>query len=491
MEDRMPPNIVLVFVDNQPAEMLGCYGNSELHTPHLDRLAGEGLRFNKAFCPNAMCSPCRASLLTGLMPSQHGIHTWLDDSVMDRWPLDWNAIAEFRTLPKILADSGYKTALIGKYHLGSPSKPQNGFQHWVALNIGHTLSFYNNTIVDNGREVVVPQHSVDYFTEKAVDYIGAHDPASGTPFFLFLTYNAPYGHWPSVKGPSGNRFARFYETTPMRSVPREGVSKKVVDWFVRNIEEGINPNYLSSLLQQPNDLETLRNYFSQISMIDDGVGKVLAALDRKGLTDDTLVIYTADHGFSLGHHGVWGHGEDSWPSNCYGVSYSIPLIMRHHGRIAAGQTSNRLVGTTDMFATILDYVGLKESPRNPNAQARSFAPLLHGAAQEWDDVIFMEQEETRAIRTSKWLYMTRFQLPGYPFGDELYDLEHDPGEYRNLTYDPAYAAQITNLRGRVESFFASHTDPRFDLWHGGRVKSNSTRPWIWKKAWGSEWQPVY
>jgi len=329
----MPPNIVLVFVDNQPAEMLGCYGNSELHTPHLDRLAGEGLRFNKAFCPNAMCSPCRASLLTGLMPSQHGIHTWLDDSVMDRWPLDWNAIAEFRTLPKILADSGYKTALIGKYHLGSPSKPQNGFQHWVALNIGHTLSFYNNTIVDNGREVVVPQHSVDYFTEKAVDYIGAHDPASGTPFFLFLTYNAPYGHWPSVKGPSGNRFARFYETTPMRSVPREGVSKKVVDWFVRNIEEGINPNYLSSLLQQPNDLETLRNYFSQISMIDDGVGQVLAALDRKGLTDDTLVIYTADHGFSLGHHGVWGHGEDSWPSNCYGVSYSIPLIMRHHGRI--------------------------------------------------------------------------------------------------------------------------------------------------------------
>lgn len=486
----MRPNIVLVFVDNQPADMLGCYGNAELHTPHLDRLAAEGVRFDRAYCPNAMCSPCRASALTGLMPSQHGIHTFLDDSTMDQWPENWGAIAEFHALPQLLADAGYKTALIGKYHLGSPAKPKDGFQHWIALNIGHTLSFYNNRIMDNGCEIVVPQHSVDFFTERAVDYIEAHDPA-GAPFFLFLTYNAPYGHWPSVKGPSGNRFARFYETTAMNSVPREGVSGRVVDWFVENIKHRMPLDYFLALLQQPNDLESLRNYFSQISMIDDGVGKVMDALARKGMDDDTLVIYTADHGFSLGHHGVWGHGEDSWPSNCYGVSYSIPLLMRHPAAIPAGRSSARLVQTTDFFETILDYVGLDKAPRNAGAPARSFAPTVRADDQDWDDVVFMEQEETRAIRTLKWLYMHRFPAPGHDFKDELYDLENDPGEYRDLAADPSCADVIRDLRGRLEAYFARHSEPRFDLWKGGRVKSNSTRPWLWQEVWGQDWVPVY
>ena len=94
------PNILLIFVDNQPANMMGCYGNNEILTPHLDELASRGILFRNAFSPNAMCSPCRASMLTGLMPSQHGIHTWLDDEVMDQWPEDYNAIAEFETLPE-------------------------------------------------------------------------------------------------------------------------------------------------------------------------------------------------------------------------------------------------------------------------------------------------------------------------------------------------------------------------------------------------------
>ncbi len=490
----MPPNIILVFVDNQPAELLGCYGNAEIHTPHLDRMAADGLRFNEAYCPNAMCSPCRASVLTGLMPSQHGVHTWLDDSVMDRWPEGWSAIDEFVTLPEILRDAGYRTALIGKYHIGSPEKPQNGFEHWVSLNIGHTLSFYGNTVIDNRGTFVVPEHSVDYFTERAVDYIEAHDAEAGRPFFMFLTYNAPYGHWPSIKGPAGNRFARLYETTPMHSVPREGLNEKVIDWVLINLrQEGANQDlgYPQPLLQQPNDLESLRNYFSQMSMVDDGVGQVLETLDRKGLAEETLVIYTADHGFSLGHHGVWGHGEDSWPSNCYGVSYSIPLILRHNGRIAPGQVSDRLVGTTDLFETILHYLDLESAPRNAAAPARSFAPLLRGETLEWEDVVFMEQEETRAIRTAEWLYMTRFQCDRYPFEDELYDLERDPGEYRNLAGDPAHTATVAHLRERLESFFARNSDPRYDLWRGGRVKSNSTRPWLWQEIWGDDWRPVY
>ncbi len=108
------------------------------------------MQFENAYCVNAMCSPCRASVLTGLMPSQHGIHTWLDDRIMDQWPDSWNAVGEFVTLPEILKANGYETALIGKYHLGDPSLSQNGFEHWVTFPLGHTRSFWNNSVIENG-----------------------------------------------------------------------------------------------------------------------------------------------------------------------------------------------------------------------------------------------------------------------------------------------------------------------------------------------------
>ncbi|NKQ34644.1 MAG: sulfatase-like hydrolase/transferase [Chloroflexi bacterium] len=195
----MPPNILFIMTDNQPAELLGCYGNEEIHTPHLDRLAAQGIRFDNATCVNGMCSPCRASVLTGLMPSQHGIHTWLDDRLMDSWPPEWNGIAEFAALPELLRQNGYRTALIGKYHVGAPFAPQNGFEHWVTFPYGHTRSFWGNEIIENGRTHTYPGHSVDCFTEKAVEYIQHYD--ADAPFFLFLTYNAPYGHWPAIQGP--------------------------------------------------------------------------------------------------------------------------------------------------------------------------------------------------------------------------------------------------------------------------------------------------
>ena len=141
------PNIVLIMADNHPADMLGCYGNPEIQSPQIDRLASQGIQFDQAYCVNAMCSPSRASVLTGLMPSQHGVHTWLDDRKMDRWLAEWNALDGLDTLPELLGRAGYQTALIGKYHLGRPEKPQNGFDHWVTFPRGHTLDFYGNTII--------------------------------------------------------------------------------------------------------------------------------------------------------------------------------------------------------------------------------------------------------------------------------------------------------------------------------------------------------
>ncbi len=486
------PNILLIMSDNHPAELLGCYGNSEIHTPQLDRMAQQGLQFNNAFCVNGMCSPCRASVLTGLMPSQHGIHTWLDDRVMVNWPPDWNAIAEFASLPEILKTEGYESALIGKYHLGMPFKPQNGFDHWVTFPYGHTRDFWNNRVIENGKQYVYPGHAVDYFTEKAVDYIKSHNAASESPFFMFLTYNAPYGHWPATQGPAQNRFADMYAETAMTSIPREGLSAAAIKRYdLKKDQSGGGIDYRAEL-QTPNDLTSLRNYFSQMSMVDDGVGQVLAALEQQGLTEDTLVIYTCDHGFSLGHNGFWGHGQATWPSNTHRAAFSIPLLIRHAPSIAPAQESNLLISQIDLFATVLEYAGVDRVNIPDSSPSQSLAPLLGGDTFNGEDAVYMEQEETRAIRTPQWLYMKRFKgSPQNPFTDELYDLVNDPAEKVNLIAEATLSEVAAALSERIDTFFQQYNIPKYDLWQGGRAKSNSDKPWLWQDAWGKGWEAVF
>lgn len=485
------PNILLVYVDNQPADLMGCSGNSEIHTPNLDRLAEQATRFSEAYCPNAMCSPCRASVLTGLIPSQHGIHTWLDDDLVSEWPDKWNALEEFDTLPELLGQAGYDTALIGKYHLGIADQPQNGFDEWITMQIGHVLSFNDNSMVVNDERMNHPGHSVEFFTEHAVNYIDKRGKNAENPFFMFLTYPAPYGHWPSIKGEPKNRFADLYKDTPFNSVPREGVSRELIDWLLINQEKGYRDDgFYKDILQMPNDLPTLRNYYSQTSMVDDGLGQVLAALDRQQISDNTLVIYTSDHGMSLGQHGFWGHGEDTWPSNAHREANHIPLIIKPPGESHSGKIAKSLVGTTDIHATVLDYAGLP-LPSSEKSPARSLRPLVQSGGDPWDGAVFMEQEETRAIRTSKWLLMQRVSTTEYDFRTELYDLEKDPSERQNVAEEPAYQDTLKDLADQLDAYFTKYCDPKWDLWNGGTVKSNSTRSFLWRELWGEDWKPGF
>ncbi len=486
------PNIVLIFVDNQPANMLGCSGNDEIHTPNLDRLASRGTRFSNAFCPNAMCSPCRASVLTGLMPSQHGVHTWIDEGVMDTWPDNWNAIDEFRSLPERLLDDGYDTALFGKYHLGLADEPQNGFKTWVTMQIGHVQSFYDNLMIKDGKSFVHPGHSVDFFTEHAVDYIADQAATPEDPFFMFLTYPAPYGHWPSIQGEPTNRFADKYRDTPFNSVPREGVSDELMDWLRVRHERVTEeyPSYVEDLVQLLNDMPSLRNYYSQMSMVDSGVGKVLGALEEHNLDDNTLVIYTSDHGMSLGEHGFWGHGEDTWPSNTHREANHIPLIIKTPAQSNGGKTSEQMVGTIDLFSTVLDYAG-SDSPDPAETSAQSLRKLIEDPDADWRDAVFMEQEETRSIRTREWLFMQRFGPTDFNFHDELYDLRNDPGERKNLAEDPEYKSVVDTLTKRITEQFEQYSNPKWSLWSGGSVKSNSGRPFLWRDVWGEDWKPTF
>lgn len=476
------PNVIVIFTDNQMAETLGCYGNPEVHSPNLDRMAARGLRFGNAFCANAFCSPCRASLLTGQIPSQHGVHSWIDDRKSRDWPRGWHALAGAATLPQEMQRLGYATGLFGKYHLGDPASPAPGWDSWVTMADGHVRSFYDNRIFDNGATYPQPGHSVDFFTDKALEWIAAQTG----PYFAYLPYPAPYGHWPATNDGNRNRHAGLYDACEMRSVPRRGLSAEAVANF-NMVQAGSGAGLdFSMLLRAPNHLPTLRNYLSQITMLDEAVGRLIEA------APDALIVFTADHGLSLGHHGFWGHGAATYPSNLHRAAHSIPMIVHHAGAIAPGGVTERFVSNTDLYATLLDYVGGAAGPGLPS---RSFAGLLRGEADPppgWGpDEVIAEQEETRVIRTPGWALMQRFNAPGAPaLPHALYNTAEDPGETRNLAGDPAHAEVLAALMARIEAHFAKHARPEADLWRGGQPIQNTMLPGYWRDIWGEAWGPV-
>jgi len=485
------PNIILIFTDNQQASTLGCYGNNEVYTPNLDRLALNGMLFENAYCPNGFCSPCRASVLTGKLPSQHGIHSWIDDRKMQQWPPRWHSLDGMPTLPKKLQNAGYKTALVGKYHLGEPTSAAEGFDHWVTLEDGHIRSFYRNKIFDNGAIYDQPGHSVDFFSGKANDFM-QQQVQDGNPFFLYLPYPAPYGHWPATKETDENRHTERYKDCPMNSIPRVALNKKAVDGFMISQSESTKDLDFSMLMRAPNDLPTLRNYYSQISMVDDGVGRIMDSLKQLAIEDNTLLIFTTDHGLSMGQHGFWGHGGACFPSNLHRAAHSVPLIIQSKGSIEGGLRSEKMVSNMDLYSTILDYAGL---PDNDSAStSRSLVPLFSGDTPDsWgDDVVYSEQEETRVIRTPKYVLFKRYSGDdNQGITDELYDVEQDPDETINLSGDPSIKPIENELNRMLHEYFKQNTLEAADLWSGGVPIQNTMRQAFWKGIWGEQWQPVY
>ena len=446
--ERRPPNLVLIMTDNQGAWTLGCYGNRDIRTPHIDRLARDGMRFTRAFSSNAVCSPTRATVLTGLIPSQHGVHCWLRGGRLQMGPKARCTIKEFRTLPKILADAGYTCGLVGKWHLGANLHPQEGFTYWITKPHGHTTAFYDVPIIHQGKVRNEPKYTTDLWTEHAVRFI---EQNRDRPFFLFLPYNGPYGLGGSLLKPARNRHAATYADKNLPSFPRE----KVHPWLKNN-------------RQYVNNVQAMRRYAAECSGVDDGVGEVMAALERLELDRDTLVVYTADQGWGGGQHGIWGMGDHTRPLHAFDETMHIPLIVRHRGAVPPKSVCDRMVCNYDLMPTLLSHLGIDEKmPAQPTSPGRDFSPLLRGDSIPWDDVIFYEFEGTRAIRTADWKYIHRF--PAGP--NELYDLARDPGETANLVDHPADAATRKKLKARLDRFFARYADPKYDLWRGGASKT--------------------
>src|SRR5262245_2284839 len=179
------PNLLFILTDNHGAWTLGCYGNPEIKTPNIDKLAAEGILFRAAFCNNSVCSPSRATFLTGLLPSQHGVHAYIPDAAQIG-PKAHSTIGEFRTLPKILSEAGYVCGLSGKWHLGANLEPQEGFTYWFTKKGGHTTTFYGDEMIWQGRVYRETNYTTDVITEHAIDFLNQNRDKR---FFLYLAYN--------------------------------------------------------------------------------------------------------------------------------------------------------------------------------------------------------------------------------------------------------------------------------------------------------------
>ncbi|NCF68468.1 MAG: sulfatase-like hydrolase/transferase [Chloroflexi bacterium] len=493
MNDKKP-NIILFIVDNMCAWTLGTYGNPDAYTPNLDRMAAQGIQFNNCYGASALCSPGRASLLTGVMPSAHGVHLALPDSE-GMYPEDWCALDGFESLSGTLKDNSYNTAMIGKWHLGDyPTKhPQTGFDYWVCKEDGHTSDFWGDAYWEDGKRHVYEGHMTELWTNKALDYLQDH-ANDQEPFFMYVSYNAPYSTSgcldAEINGKDKNPFWPRFENKEMESMPREPVAQEAISYAM--MINQVAPQYgFQEEIRGINNMPRLRNVFSQISYVDDGIGQIMTELQKLGLDDDTIVMFTADHGTSYGQNGNWGTGWTTIPFTGHRHGWSIPLIMRYPGRIAAGQESDLMVMQTDIYSTLLDLAETDYTP-NGHSPGSSLAPLLRSEKLEGDfDAVFCEIHELRLMRTREWLYIKHFDKQNE---NELYDLLRDPGEHRNVISDPSNADVLAEMDAALAEFFKEHAAPEYDVWNGGTMVASIVPPIDeapYKAAYGEDWKPIF
>jgi arylsulfatase A-like enzyme len=448
------PNLVFILTDNQGAWTLGCYGNPDIRTPHIDRLASEGMRFTRALSCNPVCSPTRATYLTGLIPSQHGVHSFLDPKYMTG-PEAYYTLEEFETLPEILHDEGYICGLVGKWHLGANLTPQDGFSTWVTMERGSTRDFYSDPIIENGGIKPTPKYMTDLWTERGKRFI-EQQKGGEKPFFLYLAYNGPYNLSPLLLEPAKNRHASYYADKYLPSFPRDTMHP----WQHAN-----KPYH--------NNLTSIRRVAAETSAVDDGVGEILAALKENGFEENTLVVYAADQGWMGGQNGFFGMGDHTKPIAAHDLMMQIPLIFHQPGAVKSG-TSDLLVSNYDFLPSVLDLLGLAHRlPTEANLPGRSFAAALKGEPVAWTNEMIYEMEGCRSYRDDRWKIVLR-RFPDGP--SELYDLQTDPHERFNLFGQPGLAAKQSEMIAKLETKFTRFADPEYDLWKGGRSKAKLHTP---------------
>jgi len=424
------PNVIFILTDDQGPWAAGCYGNPEIRTPNIDRLARTGVRFDSFYCACPVCSPSRATYLTGRINSQHGIHQWINEQNVGPQAVEY--LRDEVAYTDVMAQHGYTCAISGKWHMGDSIRPQHSIppEYWYVHQRGGGQ--YNNApMIRAGNLIDEPGYITDVITDEALGFIDRLSDAA--PFYLSVHYTAPHSPW--TGHPQG--IVDSYDDCPFASCPQEPRHP----WAI-----SLTDNCLGNR-------EMLKGYFAAVTAMDDNVGRIIDHIEQMGLREDTLFVFASDNGFSCGHHGFWGKGNGTYPRNMYENSVRVPFIMSQPGRIDQGRAEGAMASGYDFMPTLLQYCDLP-APDTQNLPGKSFLPTLEGRdiAGHEEVCIFDEYGPVRMIRTAQWKYVYR-----HAHGpDDLFDLRNDPDERNNLGQSPDHADTRQQLRDRLDDWFARY-----------------------------------
>ena len=459
---KKQPNVLFVLVDDLGYWGIGSAGNSEIRTPALDRIAQQGIRFDHFFCTSPVCSPARASILTGRIPSQHGVHDWLRAGNSTVEPEREGRLTEYLHgqlgYTDVLAENGYVCGISGKWHMGDSHHPQKGLSFWEVHAKGGG-PYYDAPMLREGEVYQAAGYVTDVITDNALHFL-ERQAGGDAPWYLSVHYTAPHSPWDRGNHPD-EIYDDYYHNCPFDSVPREPMHP----WQVNSAPQGFDEESRRAILS---------GYYAATTAMDAGVGRMLDWLEARGLREDTIVVFMSDNGMNMGHHGIYGKGNGTFPQNMYDTSVKIPTLMSQPGQIPQGVVCSEMLSQYDFMPTLLDVLGF-DNPEADKLPGQSFAPLLRGEPlpereaivvldeRACSEAVLDEYGPVRMIRTREWKYVHR-----YPYGPhELYDLVNDPDERENLVDEHAYQKRVEELKAGLESWFVRYVDPNLDGTHEG------------------------
>jgi arylsulfatase A-like enzyme len=426
--NKRRPNIIFILIDDLRWDGLSALGHPYAKTPNIDRLAKEGAIFRNAFVTTPLCSPSRATFLTGQYAHTHRI-------IGNEKPEVFNPLSQqLKTWPQQLQKAGYETAYIGKLHMGNDDTPRAGFDHWVSFK---GQGRYDNPQFNvNGERIERQGYMTDLLSEYAVEYVKRrHDK----PFAMTLAHKAVHG--PFVPAARHND---LYQGATLPPVPN-----KQDDWSGKPMLQlpepprpNANQNRPANNAAQPQRPTPLAQ-MQQLAAVDEGVGQILKALTDIRQLDNTLIIFTSDNGY------FWGEHRLGDKRAAYEESIRIPFLVRYPKLIKAGTQFTQTIINADLALTLIEFTGAAPLA---NMHGRSWLPLLKGKTKGWRETILLEYfHETnfprirgwQAVRTPQWKYIHYTELEGM---DELYDLQADRYEMKNLINDPQYAGRLREMQ---------------------------------------------
>lgn len=434
------PNIIFMMADDHAAQAIGCYGSRINKTPNLDRLATEGIRFENTFCTNSICTPSRASILTGKHSHKNGVYTLVETLSPNQ-----------TTFTELLKENGYYTGVIGKWHLHTKPK---GFDYWkVMVEQGR----YHDPIYcekgkgwtrddEDGTGTVYKGFVTDITTNFGIDFL--ENRPNDKPFCLLLHFKAPHDQWDH-----NEKYNDLYANTKIPEPDNLLDDYSTRGNGIRNCTQKIGANHtfyeeetghLSGKERKKEQYQVyMKKYLRCVASIDENVGRLLNYLDEKGLAENTIVVYTSDQGFFLGEHGLYDKRF------MYEESLRMPFLVRYPKEIAPGSVNSDITTNIDFAPTFLEYANISVPDE---MQGKSLKPLFNGETPEdWQQSMYYRY----------WMHGAHFNIPSH-YGIRTKDYKLIFFYSRSLGY--AYDKHYPNYKGSIEELLIQETEPYWELY---------------------------